>query len=299
MSNEIKSYQCLICRSTGYDSFLESKDYFFTLETFRIVRCKSCGFLSTFPHPSMEEIHKYYKTEKYISHSDQLDQSLMTRLYHWVRNIMLNKKYRLISREFSMPGRILDIGSGTGYFIKYMQDRHWIAEGVEPDENARKYAFDKFNLRMIDPQEWLKDEELEYWDCITMWHVLEHVHSPDVYLEHIYKQLKHKGSLWIALPNPDSFDAGFWKEYWAAWDLPRHLWHFAPDKIIELAGNHGFALKAMHRLPFDLFYVSWLSGRYKKTLHPLYFLTASILGTISSSLNLLKTSSLIYHFKKL
>jgi len=248
--------------------------------------------------PDAENIGRYYQSEAYVSHSNTRH-GLVNQLYHAVRQFMLGRKYRLITRYSGLTsGAILDIGAGTGYFLKMMKEKGWETTGVEVSEQAREFAAAQLGIVLLpEAQGWLLPEAS--YDVITLWHVLEHLPNPNAYLEAFKRQIKPGGALIIALPNPASFDAGYYRDFWAAWDVPRHLWHFRPENIIRMAENHGFQLLGIRRLPFDAFYVSMLSEKYRKSRFPV--LRGMAIGSVSWLVSLFykrKCSSLVYINKK-
>jgi 2-polyprenyl-3-methyl-5-hydroxy-6-metoxy-1,4-benzoquinol methylase len=192
---------------------------------------------------------------------------------------------------------LLDIGAGTGYFLQVMLKRGWKISGTEKSDSARKFAAEKWGMQLL-PEDGLGSLPENSFDAITLWHVMEHLHDLHTYWEKLAGLLKREGSLIIALPNPASADAGHYREHWAAWDVPRHLWHFSPENIKQIAEKHGFILQSTYRMPFDVFYVSILSERYKKSAFPI--LKGLLKGTVwwcFSLLSIEKCSSLIYVFK--
>jgi len=133
-----------------------------------------------------------------------------------------------------------------------------------------------------------------------MWHVLEHVHALKPYLNQCLKSLKQNGRLIIAVPNYTSFDAKYYKKYWAAYDLPRHLYHFSPTSMATLLSEIGFEIVTIKPMWYDSFYVSLLSEKYKKS-GKLGLMLAIIIGGISNFITLFdasKASSIIYEIKK-
>ena len=137
------------------------------------------------------------------------------------------------------------------------------------------------------------------FDVITLWHVMEHLQNLNVTWETLGRLLKDDGVLVVAVPNPTSYDANYYKEWWAAYDVPRHLWHFSPDVMKKLGEKHGFTLKKSYPMPFDAFYVSMLTEKYKK--NPLSFLKGLWVGfcaLISTFGCKEKSSSMIYIFIK-
>lgn len=235
-------------------------DHTVSRETFTIAQCDSCGFKFTNPRPEEHQLGKYYQSEEYISHSNT-DKGFINSAYQSVRKYTLLKKLQLISRYYR-TGKILDIGCGTGEFLKTMSQAKWNTLGIEPDEQARKQCIEKHGLDVREEARLKQLPDAEF-DVITMWHVLEHVPRLNERLEDLKRLLKPNGMIIIAVPNCDSLDAKIYKEKWAAYDLPRHLYHFTPKDVDTLFRKHG--MKAFKVLPmiFDSFYVSMLSEKYK------------------------------------
>lgn len=248
---------CPVCKGTDFDPFLTCKDYTVSQESFNIVSCKACDFKFTNPRPSDSEIGMYYKSEEYVSHSDT-KKGLINRLYHMVRTKTLKQKLGLISSYVSR-GTILDYGCGTGMFLKTCADAGWKAYGFEPDSDAKKLAEEK-GLRVASSKEPLVGSK---YDIITLWHVLEHVTDLDETLSFFSKNITDKGRLIIAVPNYVSADAKHYKEFWAGYDVPRHIYHFEINTIRKLLSKHGFSLEETKPMKFDSYYVSLLSEKYK------------------------------------
>jgi len=255
---EIK--KCPICDSQTFTNFLTIKDHSISKEEFVIKQCSSCGFKITTPRPTEEDLPSYYKSEDYISHSDT-NKGIINFLYQKVKNLTLKQKEKLIS-GFNTSKTILDIGCGTGDFLKYTSANNWVVTGLEPDFGARNLALKKLPGKIY-PIENLFELPPDSFGIITMWHVLEHVSELNKYMEQLNLLLEKNGRLIIALPNPDSADAKHYKENWAAYDVPRHLYHFSKKNISDLASKHDFNLEFIKPMVFDSFYVSMLSEKYK------------------------------------
>ena len=283
---------CPICKGTNFAPFLVCKDYTVSQENFTIVSCKDCNFKFTNPRPSDSEIWKYYKSEDYVSHSDT-KKGLINRLYHAVRTRTLKQKLGLISQYVSR-GTMLDYGCGTGMFLKTCADAGWKSFGFEPDPDARKLAAEK-GLVVADTKEELSKTK---YDIITLWHVLEHVTDLNQTLEFFSKQLTDKGRLIIAVPNHTSAEAKRYKEFWAGYDVPRHIYHFEINTIKKLLGNFGFSLEETKPMKFDSYYVSMLSEKYKTG--SMNYVIAFLNGLKSNlaAKNPAQYSSVIYIFKK-
>ena len=251
---------CPVCGSGSLTSFLSAKDYFLTGEKFDIVKCTSCGFRFTNPRPEAKDLGKYYESTDYISHSDTR-KGIFASVYQLVRKYTLNRKYKLIGK-FHPRGEILDIGCATGQFLKYMADHGWRASGIEPDEKTRARAISEYNLQVF-PEEQLNMFNKASFDVITMWHVLEHVSDLSGRMAQLKMLLKPEGTLFIAVPNCDALDAEIYREFWAGYDLPRHLYHFTQSDLKLLFKKYGFTIVKILPMKFDALYVSLLSEKYK------------------------------------
>jgi len=240
---------------------LKVTDHSVSKEKFELVKNTEYGFLVTTPLPDVSELAKYYETEEYISHTDT-KRNLFEKVYHMVREYAIKKKVALINNE-QEKGSLLDIGCGTGDFLYAAKNNGWKVTGIEPNEAARSKANSKTDNTVYDTSE-LEKLQADSFDVITLWHVLEHLPNLENQIQVFKKLLKPNGTLIIAVPNHNSFDANHYKEFWAAWDVPRHLWHFSQTSIKNLFGKFQIKLKKTIPMKFDSFYVSLLSEKYKK-----------------------------------
>jgi len=289
--------KCPICGNKKIIKKYNIQDFTVSKEYYDLLECDSCNFIFTQDAPSAEYIGPYYKNEDYVSHSDT-QKGLFFKIYHLVRDYMLEQKRKSIIKYLDSDGRkILDIGAATGHFLNHMKKNGFDTVGIEQDKEVREKASRIFNIPIY-PTEKLYEFPEQEFDVITLWHVLEHVHDLDAYLTTIKKILKPNGLLLIALPNRESYDAKKYKEYWAAWDIPIHLWHFSPKNIKDLLKKYKFKFTKAKALPFDAFYVSILSAKAKQS--NLAFVTGGWNGLSSfvrGLFNINKNSSLIYFFK--
>ncbi|MFD3408500.1 class I SAM-dependent methyltransferase [Aquirufa sp. HETE-83D] len=251
---------CPVCGSPDSTLKFKAKDYTVTNEMFHIVTCDSCRLIYTNPRPAANEAGPYYHATAYISHSDT-NEGIVNKLYHAVRKITLKSKTSWIEPEKKGNKELLDIGCGNGHFLAAAKERGWNINGVELDPETAARAT---KLTGIDIAPALREIATEKkFQVITLWHVLEHVYELDDYFQFFKNRLETDGKLLLALPNPASFDANYFKEYWAAYDVPRHIYHFTPETISALAAKYGFKLKKSRGLIFDSFYISLLSNEYK------------------------------------
>ena len=289
---------CPLCGGQQLEHAFTCTDYYASGEEFEVIRCVHCGFLMTQNAPVEAEIGRYYETPDYISHSDTR-KGLMNRIYHGVRRYMLGRKALLVERVAGMKeGRLLDYGTGTGYFPHTMRQRGWDVKAIEKNAKARAFAREHFNLE-VEAEEALQTYADASFDVITLWHVMEHLEHLNEMWQTLSRLLKARGVLVVAVPNPSSKDAEMYREGWAAYDVPRHLWHFTPSVMQQFGAKHGFVLEAEHPMPFDAFYVSMLSEKYKGSrLSFLKGMWAGLLAWFSSLVNKERSSSMIYVFRK-
>jgi 2-polyprenyl-3-methyl-5-hydroxy-6-metoxy-1,4-benzoquinol methylase len=253
--------KCIVCGSSQFEPFLVCKDYTVSQENFNIVSCKSCGFKFTNPRPENSVIGDYYKAEEYVSHSNTT-KGVVNKLYHSVRNYTLKQKLKLISSYVSR-GTMLDYGCGTGMFLNVCKNDGWETYGMEPDDNARKMSIEK-GLDVFSDKDKVSDRIADKkFNAITLWHVLEHVTDMEATLSFFKSKLNNDGVLIIAVPNHVSYDAQYYKEFWAAYDVPRHLHHFDINSMTSLVEKAGFKFQESKPMKFDSFYVSMLSEKYK------------------------------------
>jgi len=292
------------CPSCGNNSFineLSCKDFTYSKDSFSIVRCAKCELLYTNPRPDEASIGKYYDNPDYVSHTDTSSGLLFT-IYSIVKNYTLKQK-RALLEGLTTDRTILDYGAGTGDFSAELVNNNWSVSSYEPDHNARKKIEQKSSsISIIESIESLDSSSMS---AITLWHVLEHVHRLQETIKVFHRILKDDGVLVIAVPNHTSYDASFYRSNWAAYDVPRHLYHFNPQTIQTLLSNNGFCLKEIKPMWFDSYYVSLLSEKNSRgsgiLTNSLGWIRATIIGSISNFRATKangKCSSVIYVFEK-
>ncbi len=253
---------CPVCDSSSFEPVLSVKDNTVSKEYFTIAECKECSFRFTQDVPNQLCIAPYYKADSYISHTDT-SKGLINTVYKIVRNYTLRKKRKLIVSTLQKKrGVLLDVGAGTGAFASEMKKADWQVTGLEPDDDARNIAkaINKVSLQPITNFYTLPSNS---FDAITMWHVLEHVHDLNNYIAKLKELLKKDGRLFVAVPNYTSIDAEIYAAHWAAYDVPRHLYHFSPKAMNTLMEKHGLQIESYKPMWFDSFYIAMLSSKYK------------------------------------
>ena len=277
--------------------FLECKDYTVSNELFTLLLDTESDLLITSPQPNLEDLPKYYKSEAYISHTDS-KKGIFDKIYQFVKSYTIKKKVKLINTTTdSKEKSLLDIGCGTGDFLVVCKKQNWNITGIEPDNDAQKLAQKKLSTTPLFSDINDLDSDSKF-DVITMWHVLEHVPNLEEYILLLKQHLKKDGTLIIAVPNYKSYDAAHYGKFWAAYDVPRHLWHFSQKTIHLLFSTIDMEVKKTLPMKFDSFYVSLLSEKYQSgKSKPV---TAFFVGLKSNckARSTKEYSSLIYLLKK-
>jgi len=276
---------------------LSAPDHMLKTGNYSVVRCPACELLYTNPRPYEKNLGAYYQSEEYISHTER-KKNLRERIYYKVQSRMLSRKARLINKLEKNQQRLLDVGCGIGAFAKYMQGIGYQVVAIEPQASAREKAIEK-GLQVFENQEEIQKSHKDRLDVITLWHVLEHQTRFKESLQQYHEMLAPGGWLVVAVPQYQGFDAAFYKSWWAAWDLPRHLFHFS-DKTLKMAASQiGFEPKTIKGMPFDAFYVSLLSEQYRATAFgPLRALLVGAFSNLLAFFKLKPWSSQIFVFRK-
>jgi 2-polyprenyl-3-methyl-5-hydroxy-6-metoxy-1,4-benzoquinol methylase len=298
MAERVHYTSCPVCKSADINPLLTVTDYTVSKEDYTIWQCGRCSLRFTQDVPSADSIGSYYKSPDYISHTNT-SEGMINKVYQSVRKYTLKQKAKLVASQTGViGGKLLDVGCGTGAFLNVMKKQGWEVLGVEPDEEARELARKLYRLTVFEASK-LDQLPSAGFDAITLWHVLEHVHDLHPYVEQLKKLLKPTGKLFVAVPNYQSLDAQIYRRDWAAYDVPRHFYHFTPQAMETLMKSHGLVVKAKQPMWFDAFYISLLSSKYR---HGRSNYLASFINGLRSNLKALvnkdQCSSLIYIIEK-
>ncbi len=292
MSHVTQYTRCPVCKSTQIFMVMEVKDFSVSGETFPIFECSNCLLRFTQSVPCQTGMQRYYQSVDYISHSN-IKKGFINFLYHVARYFTMKGKKELVCAATKRKvGMLLDVGSGIGTFVHTMEKAGWNTVGLEPDEQARERSAKLYNVAIY-PATALFSLPHGTYDAITLWHVLEHIHTLDEYLDQLKLLLAPEGRIIIAVPNYTSTDAAIYKEYWAAYDVPRHLYHFSPKAVNKLMENHQLKVLDTRPMWFDSFYISLLSEKYRKGNILRAFLNG-LLSNLRTLGNKERCSSLVY-----
>lgn len=288
---------CPVCQEKNFNPYLACEDHTVSHETFHLQKCQRCGFVVTNPRPTEAELPKYYLSEAYISHSDK-SLSLIDQVYKLSRTFTLKWKYALIHKHcVTKPSSVLDYGCGTGAFLQKCKNHQLKISGVEPSPVARAQAMERTSGDIVSSI----DEVTGRFDAITLWHVLEHVSNLHETITSLKKHLHENGTMFIAVPNLHSKDAHRYKQYWAGYDVPRHLWHFSRNTMEMLLTRHHLKLTNVVPMRLDAYYVSLLSEKYINGNNSISGMAQAALQGLSSNRSAKKNgeySSLIYIARK-
>lgn len=251
---------CPLCHSGQFNLYINCKDHSQSQEVFPIQECRQCHLKFTSPRPAEADLGQYYESQDYISHTNK-SSNLTNRLYKLARIYTIQQKAGLL-RKWAGKGNLLDIGCGTGEFLAYNKAKGWAVKGVEVSPGARAKAEEKLGQPVYSDLNQI--DAAESFQAISLWHVLEHVSDLRESCQKIIDLLAPHGTLFIAVPNCDSFDAQYYKGYWAAYDVPRHLYHFNPFSMKALWHSFGMRIEAVLPMPLDAYYVSMLSEKYSR-----------------------------------
>jgi SAM-dependent methyltransferase len=220
-----------------------------TGDAFTIVRCRRCDLAQTAPAPTDAELDGYYPqgyhstTKRYRGGMDR------------ILSMVHRSRIRTIERLLGGPGSVLDVGCGPGVLINQMRSRGWRVRGTERSPSAAQQARDVFHLDVsaVDVEE-LVAAGASY-DAVVLWHVAEHLHTPEVTVRAIARLLRPGGVLLVAVPNFGSPEARIGRAGWFHLDVPRHLVHFTPATLTAILDAAGFRPVKVTRLvpEYDLF----------------------------------------------
>jgi 2-polyprenyl-3-methyl-5-hydroxy-6-metoxy-1,4-benzoquinol methylase len=191
--------------------FINTKDFSVTGESFKLYYNIESDMLVTTPQPKADRLSSYYNSKQYISHLTQ-KRNLFDQIYFIVRNYTLSSKIRLLSKLPVKDKTLLDFGAGVGFFIRAAIKSGWKSIGIEASKNARKAANSILPNSIFD-NDYIDKLESNTFSVISLWHVLEHLPRPELYIQKFKKLLTDDGRLVVAVPNYKSYDAQYYREH--------------------------------------------------------------------------------------
>ncbi|MBL0045929.1 MAG: class I SAM-dependent methyltransferase [Flavobacteriales bacterium] len=288
---------CPICGSSAFTPLFSVIDQSVSHESFSLTTCKGCGFCATNPRPAASRIGAYYESTNYISHTNT-STSLQDRAYQFVRRWAIQTKHKQIAK-YKHQGKALDMGCGTGEFLAYLKRKGYSTQGIEPSGTAREQAIHNHTLDVVPDIDQIPANG--QFEIITLWHVLEHIYDLNGTLDKLHARMMAGGLLVIAVPDRESWDAQYYRTNWAAYDAPRHLFHFRRRDMSRLLSDHGFQLVNTRRMWFDAAYVSILSERYRGAPQGVAMIKGIFMGLLSNLVAIFSsrpTSSSFYFAQK-
>lgn len=237
--------KCKICNSNNIYFLFNNKDRMFNLnENFTLFECKSCGIISIFPSLNKSQLKKAYPKEYYSFNKDK-NEGLKLKLSEIFYNkgnfikktILAPIKFLVRTIKIKENANLLDIGCGDGKFLEILKDKKMNLYGLEPYINKKLFNQGiKIYNKELEQINFKKD----YFDIISMNHVIEHSKNPLKLLISVKKILKNNGKLIIATPNTNSIAYKIFKKYWYQLDTPRHLFLFSEKNLKKMCEKLGF-----------------------------------------------------------
>lgn len=239
----MKSLRCAICDSVDSTTLFKTRDYDSDGKIlFNMVKCNNCGLVFLNPQPDEKFLSQFYVFNYYGN------QSFFYYIFSFINNFIIKNKATLILKR--KKGKILDIGCGDGDFLNFMKDRGWQVYGVEPSKSGAKLSKQKLKTNIYNIVLSKVRFPKQYFDVVTMWHVLEHVDNSYDALKEVRRITKNNGLLIVAVPNIDSFQAKIGGKKWFHLDVPRHLYHFSPETLRKLLEKNGFKIEKINHFSF-------------------------------------------------
>jgi 2-polyprenyl-3-methyl-5-hydroxy-6-metoxy-1,4-benzoquinol methylase len=273
---ELESVGCLLCGGQDHETLVASGDHLTRIGgKFQVVKCRRCQLAYTNPRPAEQSIGLFYPDgySPYSGHEPdpRAKRTLRRRLEHAVlrtdfgyppkptglitaamalsaRAIIRRTRPRDSWIPFRPPGRMLDFGCGAGDFMKRMRSHGWTVEGMDFSPTVAQMLSQSAGFRVHIGTLPHADIKPESFDAITMWHSLEHVHSPRGVLQSASQVLRAGGLLVVGVPNLASWSFRRFGQNWYALELPRHLTHFTPETLSAMVETEGFKVQSLSQV---------------------------------------------------
>lgn len=252
---------CPSCGSANIHHLVNVPDHYYSKEVFPVFECRDCTLRFTQNRPTQGEIGRYYDSENYASHDSKKKASLFLKVYQEARDWMLGQKFNLVRQFKPEWKKVLDYGTGEGFFTEYLLKRGKDATGIEPSDVARQNFKERTGRDLYADISLLPNDST--FHVITLWHVLEHIHTLRETMQELVNRIESKGIMVIAVPNQKSRDAKSFGTEWAAWDVPRHLYHWDEQSLGHFMKSPGMTRIYTSQLPLDPLYIGMISAKYQ------------------------------------
>jgi SAM-dependent methyltransferase len=238
---------CHVCSSTDDRTYIEARGY-------RIAQCRSCGLWFVNPQPTTKELKEFYAAYDDGEQWRDLEEHF-------------NRGVRRAILRLKQSGAVLDIGCGSGNFLRCMKDKGFSAFGIEPSGSGSDYAREAHGVDIYHGmiEDYLAANRERSFDVVTLLNVLEHLTDPARILLELKQVLSPDGVLAIVVPDARFHDmvgrlrrcVGLSDPYWieqpqaflSGFKLPDHLCSFQPRTITLLLQRCGFMVAAMQNAP--------------------------------------------------
>lgn len=259
---------CPVCKSSCSYLRLNLPNRFQLREglIFQLHVCKNCGVYYIKNKPTEDLLAYFYPSTGYDPFiTTEKNKTFYQKLYLLARSFSLWMRFQKLGKPKENFENLLDIGCGTGEFLEFSRKKGWKVYGIDYSENVEPVLQKKqIPYTLLDINQFDLFQPKEPINAITMWHSLEHTYEPKKILFHCNQLLGKNGKIIIAVPNATSWDARIYKEFWVAYDAPRHLTMFTPEVLTNVLEECNFEVKRISTLPLDLFYNVLLSEKLKK-----------------------------------
>lgn len=244
-SKSVENVNCCLCRISKTKKIL-------TVKELNIVKCLKCGLMYVNPRYTDQHLKMIYNREYFLGIGGRhFDEGWRTKVFQPIVN-------ELILTTGLRSGKILDVGTATGYFLKQCQERGFDVAGVEPSSTASHFAKEQLKLPVKTGTLLTTHWRESAFDIVTMNDVIEHTRNPRRDLTKAYQLLKPGGWLMLTTPNIDSLGFKVFKEGFVFIAPQVHLWYFNSKTLTRLLQTCGFGVK---KITYPFFDTPFFNGR--------------------------------------